>query len=90
MSTSRQIEKIVKGFANHRRIEMLELIKNQPELSLNEISSELRVNLKTASEHLRRLTVAGLILKRNRGQNVLHKLSPLGDDILKFLRKLEQ
>ncbi|MCL4354282.1 winged helix-turn-helix domain-containing protein [Patescibacteria group bacterium] len=90
MGTSRQIEKIVKGFANHRRIEMLELIKNRPELSLNEISSELRVNLKTASEHLRRLTVAGLILKRNRGQNVLHKLSPLGDDILKFLRKLEQ
>ena len=90
MSTSRQTERIVKGFANHRRIDMLKLIKNRPELSLNEVSSELRVNLKTASEHLRRLAIAGLILKRNRGQNVLHKVSPLGDDILKFLRKLEQ
>ncbi len=90
MSTSRKTERIVKGFANHRRIDMLKLIKNRPELSLNEVSSELRVNLKTASEHLRRLAIAGLILKRNRGQNVLHKVSPLGDDILKFLRKLEQ
>jgi len=90
MSISRQTERIVKGFANHRRIDMLKLIKNRPELSLNEVSSELRVNLKTASEHLRRLAIAGLILKRNRGQNVLHKVSPLGDDILKFLRKLEQ
>lgn len=90
MTTSQQVEKVVKGFANYHRIEMLKLIKSKPELSLNDVSKELKVNLKTTSEHLRRLTIAGLIFKRSRGQNVLHKLSPLGEDILKFLRKLEQ
>lgn len=86
---SRQIEKIIKGFANHTRIEMLQLIKERPELSLMDISNELKINLKTASEHLRRMSVSGIIQKRNRGQSVLHKVSPLGDDVLKFINKLE-
>jgi predicted transcriptional regulator len=89
MNSSRQTEKIVKGFANHRRIDMLVLIKNRPELSLNDVARELKLNLKTVSEHLRRLAISGLIYKKNRGQNVLHRVSPLGDEILKFLKKLE-
>ncbi|MBU2632548.1 winged helix-turn-helix domain-containing protein [Patescibacteria group bacterium] len=85
-----QIEKIVKGFANHTRIEMLYLIKENPELSLMDISKKLQINLKTASEHLRRMNVSGLIQKRNYGQSVLHKISPLGEDILEFIKKLQQ
>ncbi|MEX2007628.1 MAG: winged helix-turn-helix domain-containing protein [Candidatus Levyibacteriota bacterium] len=89
MLSFRQTERIVKGFSNHRRIQILELISQKPELSLQEIATELKINIKTASDHIRRLTISGLVLKRNRGVNVLHKLSPRGSVILKFLRKLE-
>jgi DNA-binding transcriptional ArsR family regulator len=89
MLKPRQIEKIAKGFANHRRYQMMELIYSEPEISLQDVASKLKINVKTASEHLRRLTIAGLVLKRNRSFNVLHKLSPQGYTILKFLRKLE-
>ncbi|MBI3289933.1 winged helix-turn-helix transcriptional regulator [Candidatus Microgenomates bacterium] len=89
MLTYRQLERIVKGFSNHRRIQMLELINRKPELSLTEISTELKINNKTASEHIRRLAISGLVLKRNRGVNVLHALSPLGFLILKFISRLE-
>jgi DNA-binding transcriptional ArsR family regulator len=89
MLSDRQLERIVKGFANHRRIQIMVLIKDQPELSVQEIASKLKINIKTASEHIRRLAIAGLVLKRSRGINVLHKLSPQGEFILKFLRKLE-
>ena len=89
MLRTRHLERIVKGFANHRRIQIIELLEKYPELSLKEISSKLKINIKTASEHTRRLTIPGLVFKRNRGNNVLHKLSPLGLFILKFLRKLE-
>jgi len=89
MLKTRHLERIVKGFANHRRIQIVELIEREPELSLAEISTKLKINIKTASEHIRRLTIPGLVLKRNRANNVLHKLSPLGISILKFLRKLE-
>jgi len=89
MLKPRQLERIVKGFANHRRIEILELLEKKPGLSVVDISNTLKVNFKTISEHIRRLTIAGLVYKRNRGASVLHKLSPRALGILKFLRTLE-
>jgi len=85
----RQLERIVKGFANHRRIQILELLEREPELSVVEIAGKLNINFKTASEHIRRLAIAGLVLKRSEGNNVRHKLSDRGGSILKFLRILE-
>lgn len=89
MYNQRQLERIVKGFSNHRRIQIINLLSGNPELSLSEISQKLKINLKTASEHVRRLAISGLVLKRNQGKNVRHKLSDRGVIILKFLRMLE-
>ena len=89
MLRTRPRERIVKGFSNHRRIQIMELLDNNPDLSLVDVSTKLKINIKTASEHIRRLTIPELVFKRNRGNNVLHKLSPLGLVILKFLRNLE-
>lgn len=86
---TKKLQWIVKGFANHRRIEILDLLDNHPEISLSEIAERLKVNFKTVSEHTRRLSHAGLVLKRYKGAEVMHSVSPLGDDILKFLRILE-
>ena len=65
------------------------LLDKMPELSVMEIADELGINFKTASEHIRRLASAGLVLKRNQGAAVRHILSPTGRLILKFLRTLE-
>lgn len=89
MKNQRRLERIIKGFSNHRRIEILDLLERKPELSLFEASRELNINFKTGSEHIRRLTIAGLVLKRSDGSSVRHCLSPLGKVILKFLRTLE-
>lgn len=89
MLKTRQLERIVKGFSNHRRIQILELLDKTPELSLIEIAYELDIDFRTASDHTRRLAIPGLILKRNVGPAVHHALSPLGKSILKFLRTLE-
>ncbi len=67
----------------------MELLEREPELSLADISTKLKVNIKTASEHIIKLAISGLVLKRNKANNVLHKVSPKGLDILEFLRKLE-
>ncbi len=85
----RHLERIVRGFSNHRRIEMLTLLEKSPELSVQEVAEALEINFKTASEHLRRLAIAGLILKRNEKNAVRHAVSPRGKTILKFLRTLE-
>lgn len=85
----RKLEKTVRGFSNHRRIQILELLFENPDLSVLEISSKLKIEYKTASEHIRRLSIPGLVVKKNQGSNVRHKLTPLGDSILKFLRTIE-
>ena len=85
----RNLEKIVKGFSNHRRIEILNLVHKKPELSLSEISEELKINFKTAGEHVRRLVISGLVIKRHERSSVRHKITKLGKSILMFLRTLE-
>lgn len=89
MKKPKQLERVVKGFANHRRIEILSLLEKTPELSVLEIADILRINFKTASEHIRRLAIPGLVMKRNDANAVRHALTPLGKSILKFLRTLE-
>ncbi len=85
----RKLERITKGCANHRRIEIMDALAREPEMSVGELSNKLKINFKTASEHIRRLAIAGLILKRSEGSSVRHCLSKNGAHILKFLRTLE-
>lgn len=86
---SRQLERIVKGFSNHRRIQMLEVLEARPELDLTALARACGVNLKTAGEHARRLVLAGLVVMRNRGRQVLHAVSARGAQALDFLRVVE-
>lgn len=89
MQKPRQLERIVKGVANHRRIEIATLLSKRPELSVMEIAEVLKINFKTASEHIRRLALSGLVMKRNEGSAVRHALTSRGHSTLKFLRTLE-
>ncbi len=89
MRRPRQLEKLVRGFSNHRRIEIIELLAKSPELSVIEISDVLRINYKTGADHIRRLTISGIVMKRNDNNSVRHALTSDGKAILKFLRTLE-
>lgn len=89
MNDIKKQERILKGAANHWRIKIMMLLRDEPELSLAEITENLKINFKTASEHVRRLAIAGLVLKRYEGNFVRHKLTSTAESILKFLRILE-
>jgi predicted ArsR family transcriptional regulator len=86
----RQLERIVRGFSNHRRIQILELLKEEPELSVIDVAQKLKINFKTVSEHMRRLAIAGLIIKRSSGPAVRHRLTERGRVVLKFLKNLKK
>ncbi len=75
----------MKGVANHRRVEVLLLLKESPELSVSELARLLRINFRTASEHMRKLVHAGLAMKRSDSVSVRHRLTKLGDHMLHFL-----
>jgi Mn-dependent DtxR family transcriptional regulator len=65
------------------------LLNKQPELSVVEIAEKLKINFKTASQHLQRLAIAGMVLKRNQGAAIRHKLTSRAQNTLKFLRTIE-
>ncbi len=85
----RKIERVVKGFANHRRVQIMDLLKKEPELSVENISEKLNIGYENASDHIRKLAIVGLVMKRNQGRRVLHKLTPRAVDILIFCKKLQ-
>ena len=86
---TRQLERIVRGFSNHRRIQMLQTLDATPDLDLLGLARACGVNWKTAGEHARRLAAAGLILTRSKGRSTLHAVSPRGKTALAFLRAVE-
>lgn len=85
-----KLERIIKGFANHRRLQMLELLAKEPELSLNEIAERLRIGYENASDHVRKLAIGGLVLKRHEGNCVRHKITNRAERVLVFCKKLQQ
>lgn len=86
IKTAKQVERHLKGVANHYRIEILLLISDRNGITLDEIVSALKANQKTIGEHTRRLYSAGLIQKKYRGNFVEHSLSPYGKKIVSFLK----
>jgi len=89
-SAYRRLERIVKGFANHRRLEIIELLRREPELSVAEIAERLKIGYENASDHIRKLAIGGLVMKRNDGWNVRHKLTERAGIVLAFCKKLER
>lgn len=85
----RTLERLVRGFSNHRRIQIMEVLKKTPEMSVDDIAKLLDINYKTAADHLRRLAIAGLVLKKSDSVSIRHKLTSRAEYILKFLRTLE-
>jgi len=83
------LERILKGAASHRRIQVMDLLQKQPELSVSEIADHLSIDFRTTSEHLRKLALSGIVMRRNDGAAVRHALTNRGNTILLFCRTLE-
>ena len=86
VKTARQLERLFKGVAIHRRIAILVLVAKNPGMSLEQIADDLRCNIKTISEHTRRLVHAGLLNKKYKGRTVEHSISPYGKIFYEFIR----
>ncbi len=85
MKNAKQMERNFKGIANHRRIDILLLVSKNEGVSVEQIAERLNCNMKTISEHIRRLVHAGLLNKNYQGRKVIHSLSPYGKFFIKFI-----
>jgi len=83
-----QLERIIKGAANSRRLMILRTLAQEPGLPLWQISEKLHLNFKTTAGHTSRLLTAGLIEKKYAGKAVRHQLTSLGINLLAHLENL--
>jgi predicted transcriptional regulator len=84
--TSKQLERHLKGLANHRRLDILMLVAKREGITVEEISENLDCNFKTISMHTQKLVHAGLLNKSYKGRSVHHSLSPYGKIFITFLK----
>lgn len=89
IKTAKQMERHLKGMANHYRIEILLLIASREAITLDNIIETIGANGKTLGEHARRLYQAGLVNKKYRGKFVEHTLSPYGRTFVRFLKSFQ-
>ena len=89
MNDSRKAERVFKGIANKYRIEILNLLNSKPELSVGEIAEILRSDFKNIAQHVFKMEIAGLIVKRHDGNFIRMKLTSRGKSIQQFYRILE-
>ena len=85
MKNSKQIEKHVKGIANHRRIDILLLIAKSQGITLDDIAKTLDCNFKTISGHTLKLVNSGLVDKNYNGRSIFHSVSPYGKIFVRFI-----
>ena len=90
LKTAKQMERHLKGIANHYRIEVLLLLAKNPNMTLDNIIEAIGANEKTIGEHVRKLFIAGLVNKKYRARFVEHTLSPYGKTFVRFLETFQQ
>ncbi|MEK7147762.1 MAG: hypothetical protein AAB758_00530 [Patescibacteria group bacterium] len=90
IKTAKQMERHLKGIANHHRIAILLYLANNPDATLDDIIGALKANEKTIGEHTRRLHIFGLVNKKYRGKFVEHTLSPYGKIFVDFLKSFQR
>jgi predicted transcriptional regulator len=88
MKSDRQLEKIVRGYANHKRIAILRFLADDPGASVVTIAHSVRSNYQTTADHVRRLHRSGLIHKRQPGPAQRHELTARGRSVLDFLGQM--
>ncbi len=88
MKNGKELEKYFKGAANHRRIDILILISQFPNITVDGISEKLDCDFQVVAVHTQKLSRFGLVDKKYVGRSVGHTLSPYGKKFLVFLKTL--
>jgi Mn-dependent DtxR family transcriptional regulator len=73
------------ALGNHRRIEILRLLRQKPDLPLEDIAHFCKVEVSTACEHARRLHEAGMVKKKSKGRRVLHSATKRAGAMLRTI-----
>ena len=80
----RKAEKILKAFANRRRLAIVKYLK-EGEATVGEIAGEISLSFKSTSRHLAVLQAADILEREQRGLQAYYRLAPLQDSVVRAI-----
>jgi len=82
-----QVARIGKATSSPKRLELLDLLA-QGEKAVEALATELNIDMRLASAHLKALREARLVIARREGKQMVYRLS--GDDVATLLVKMRE
>ena len=82
------ITKIFKALANEKRLKILKLLLCNNEMTVSEITDELKMPFTTISRHLEKLRTVDLVKFRESGLNLYYSIGPPESRLKKTLISL--
>ena len=75
MIRTKEIEKVLKALANHRRLEILKVLKVRKDITVGEIANIIRLSFRSTSRHLAILSAAGIVDRKQISLEVYYTIS---------------
>lgn len=71
----KELERILKAFANRRRLAIIRYLKNEKQASVGDIAESIRLSLKATSKHLGILSSVDIVEKEQKSLMMFYRLS---------------
>ncbi|MDO8482383.1 MAG: ArsR family transcriptional regulator [bacterium] len=81
----RELEKVMKVFANRRRLAIVKYLAGRREASVGDIARELKISFTATSKHLNRLLIVDVLECEQRSLKVFYRLAGTQRPIAKAL-----
>ena len=81
----KEYEKILKALANGRRLQILKYLKTKKIASVTDISSHIKLSLKSTSRHLAVLFTANMVDREQKNLSVFYYLSKTSSKLSKII-----
>ena len=75
MQPSKTLERLLKAFANKRRIEILRYIRARREVTVGEVAEAIKLSIKATSKHLGILSAVDVLEREQRNVQVFYRVA---------------
>ena len=72
---NKELERILKAFANRRRLLIVSFLKRRKEATVGDIAEEIRLSFRSTSKHLGVLSTAGILEREQRSVQMYYKIA---------------
>ena len=72
----KKLEKFLKAFANHRRLEIVWFLNEKGPVTVSEISARINLSFKATSKHLGVLFAADIVEREQKGLQMFYRIAP--------------